>query len=68
MQKDDFYSWLKGIIVWTKEHHDSNEQYVYINAWNEWGEGAYLEPDVRHGYASLNAVRQALEDTRQVKF
>ena len=58
------YNWLKGIIVWTKRHHGSAGQYVYINAWNEWGEGAYLEPDVRYGYASLNSVRQALEDTR----
>ena len=62
MEDGDFYKWLTGIIDWTKEHHSSDEQYIYINAWNEWGEGAYLEPDLRYGYESLSYVRKALED------
>ena len=64
MQHNDFYNWLSGIIGWTKAHHPDNEQYVYINAWNEWGEGAFLEPDLRFGYNALTTVRKALEDTR----
>ena len=62
--EDDFYNWLCGIIRWTKCHHSQNEQYIYINAWNEWGEGAFLEPDTRLGYKSLVNVRKALEETR----
>lgn len=58
----NFELWLDSIIKWTKENNDANKQYIYINAWNEWGEGAMLEPDIRYGYKNLNIVKKSLEN------
>ena len=33
--------------------------YLFINAWNEWGEGAHLEPDEYNKFGYLEAVKNA---------
>jgi len=53
---DSFLNWLNEISDFTCEKHKSGKRFVFINAWNEWAEGAHLEPDRRYGYAWLDAV------------
>ena len=55
-----YEQWLRHIVQETREHFTGDEQLVFINAWNEWAEGAHLEPDTHHGYAYLNATGRAL--------
>lgn len=39
---------------------DEDNEFLFINAWNEWGEGMYLEPDMMEGYKYLDAVKDAV--------
>jgi hypothetical protein len=61
---DLYERWLKDILLEARSRDDLEDHYIFINAWNEWGEGTYLEPDKRYGYAYLNATRRAIEGVR----
>jgi ubiquinone/menaquinone biosynthesis C-methylase UbiE/glycosyltransferase involved in cell wall biosynthesis len=54
-----YTEWLRGHLDRARERGEA-ESLIFINAWNEWGEGAHLEPDRELGYAFLDATRVAL--------
>jgi GT2 family glycosyltransferase len=54
-----YQKWLETVLN-KSTPHSSEEDIVFVNAWNEWAEGAYLEPDQKWGRAYLEATRKAL--------
>ena len=55
-----YRDWLKYTIVHRVPSAPDASRLVFINAWNEWAEGAVLEPDARLGHAWLHATAAAL--------
>ena len=55
-----FYESNKILLDYTKNHFPKNEQFYFINGWNNWLKGSYLEPDTNYGYAALNSFSKAL--------
>jgi lipopolysaccharide biosynthesis protein len=51
---DLYGKWLEETLV-REARHNGAKSLVFVNAWNEWGEGAHLEPDQRWGRAYLEA-------------
>lgn len=54
-------AWLEHACGQALRAEMQDERIVFINAWNEWAEGAYLEPDRHFGYAYLAETARALE-------
>jgi hypothetical protein len=52
--------WAEQIAAETRTRLAGDERLLFVNAWNEWGEGAYLEPDTVWGRQYLEAFRDAL--------
>ena len=59
-----YQAWLECMLRQTREQQSGDEQLLFVNAWNEWAEAAYLEPDLAWGHAYLEATRDARINAR----
>ncbi|WP_379968517.1 glycoside hydrolase family 99-like domain-containing protein [Epilithonimonas sp. UC225_85] len=50
----------KDIKYLLDQKREPEENFLFINAWNEWAEGNYLEPDVKYGFEFLNKLKEVL--------
>ena len=55
---EKFESYMIKQIDHVKRKYSTD--YIFLFAWNEWGEGGYMEPDENHKYAYLTALKNAL--------
>jgi lipopolysaccharide biosynthesis protein len=60
-----YRTWIEGVLEQEMELASAPESLVFINAWNEWGEGATLEPDLHFGHGFLEATRDALRSVQE---
>jgi lipopolysaccharide biosynthesis protein len=60
-----YQNWLSQALRRSQDvaqrYEGSGRGVVFINAWNEWAEGNYLEPDDRFGHAFLDATKAAID-------
>jgi GT2 family glycosyltransferase/SAM-dependent methyltransferase len=62
-----FQAWAEAAIERTKQQCSADERFLFINAWNEWAEGAYLEPDRTFGHTFLEAILNARDASALVR-
>ena len=56
-----FGIWLRSVLSKFRPY-SVDENFVFINAWNEWAEGNHLEPDQKWGRAYLEEVKRAIDE------
>jgi lipopolysaccharide biosynthesis protein len=58
-----FYKWTKGKLN-RFTPYSKDENFLFINAWNEWAEGNHLEPCQKWGKGYLEALKKALDENK----
>jgi lipopolysaccharide biosynthesis protein len=66
-----YQRWLENALARSErvaqKYEPGLEGLVFVNAWNEWGEGNHLEPDERYGHGFLQATKRALSRCSPVR-
>jgi len=56
-----FYTHVKKVLSMVKNKKESHK-IIFLKSWNEWGEGNYMEPDIKFGKGYIEYLRKTLEE------
>lgn len=59
MSTREFLNWTQVACNFTSSDN-FGDKVLFVNAWNEWAEGAYLEPDTKFGFAYLETLKKII--------
>lgn len=57
---ENFKKHLEDALELIKDKDDEH-RIIFMKSWNEWGEGNYVEPDIKYGHAYLNAIKEVID-------
>lgn len=60
-----FKEHVKDALNAIKDKPES-EQILVLKSWNEWGEGNYMEPDLKYGHGYIDALHSAIEEFKNM--
>ena len=63
----DYRLWLDAAIEAARTTLPDDRRFIFLNSWNNWNEGLFLEPDRRGGYGRLNETTRALLGLEETK-
>lgn len=55
-----FQNHAEDVLSRLQDKSESN-QIAFLKSWNEWGEGNYMEPDLKFGKGYIRALKRAIE-------
>ena len=55
------FKYAAEMAVKQVENKESDHKIIFLNSWNEWGEGAYMEPDLEFGKGKIEALAEVLD-------
>jgi hypothetical protein len=64
---EKFGDWFQHQVEYCTQKFEEEEQFIFINAWNEWAEGNHLEPCQKWGTAFLEQIGSIMKNQQSVE-